>query len=152
MEVSVPRFLMRQFGQTLVVAHLKRNRRGMGAISRGMALYPRTWYEDDSSGADAEEAFFVIAFDFGPKFPLGHLVITANAARELPPADIRQALHRHVRGDWGDLDAHDLSENEVSLKGGFRILSAYRASNGTKFWIITESDRKTTTILLPEDY
>jgi hypothetical protein len=35
---------------------------------------------------------------------------------------------------------------------GTRILSAYRAANGTKFWIITEADRSVTTMLLPEDY
>jgi len=40
----------------------------------------------------------------------------------------------------------------MSLKQGFRLLSVYRSSNGTKFWIITEADRSVTTLLLPEDY
>jgi len=40
----------------------------------------------------------------------------------------------------------------MSLEHGWRILSAYRTSNGTRFWIITEADRSSTTILLPEEY
>jgi len=32
------------------------------------------------------------------------------------------------------------------------LLSAYKSATGTKFWIITESDRSVTTVLLPEDY
>ena len=94
----------------------------------------------------------MIAFDIGPRFSLGQVVITSNAASKVPPEDVERALRRHARGDWGDLDAHDLQENERSLKEGCRLLSAYRASNGVKFWIITEADRASTTLLLPEDY
>ncbi len=32
----------------------------------------------------------------------------------------------------------------MSLEHGWRILSAYRTSNGTRFWIITEADRSST--------
>ena len=35
---------------------------------------------------------------------------------------------------------------------GFRVLSAYRTSTGDKFWVITEADRSSTTVLMPEDY
>jgi hypothetical protein len=42
--------------------------------------------------------------------------------------------------------------NDRALVDGMRVLSAYQAANGTKFWIITEHDRRTTTVLLPEDY
>jgi len=94
----------------------------------------------------------MVAFDLGPKFSLGQIVITPNAMQHLGQDDIIGALRRHCRGDWGEMDAHDQNENELSVKAGFRILSAYRASNGTKFWIITEADRSATTILLPEDY
>ena len=80
----------------------------------------------------------MIAFDLGPKFPLGQIVITTNAMRQLPHKDILAALRRHVRGDWGDMDAHDIEANEISLTEGHRLLSAYHASNGIKFWIISE--------------
>jgi hypothetical protein len=59
---------------------------------------------------------------------------------------------RHVSGDWGDLNESDRQENELSVREGFRILSAYRMSDGTRFWIITEADRSVTTVLLPEEY
>ncbi len=46
----------------------------------------------------------------------------------------------------------DKESNDRALVEGTRILSAYQAANGTKFWIITEADRSVTTLLLPEDY
>lgn len=85
-------------------------------------------------------------------FALGQIVITANAKSTLPPADVHAALQRHAIGDWGDVDDHDRQENELSLREGFRLFSVYHAQDGTKFWIITEADRSSTCILLPEDY
>jgi hypothetical protein len=85
-------------------------------------------------------------------FSLGRTVITATAQECLDASDVLAALQRHARGDWGDLPAEDRAENELSLREGFRILSAYEDRNHTKFWIITEADRSTTTVLLPEDY
>lgn len=86
------------------------------------------------------------------KFPLGQAVITPNALAQLTHEDILTGIQRHQCGDWGDVDEHDRQENELSLQMGFRLLSAYHAANGTRFWIITEADRTTTTVLLPEDY
>lgn len=94
----------------------------------------------------------MVAFDFGPKFELGRVVITRNALSTLPPDDVAAAIQRHSRGDWGELDQHDLAENERSLKEGGRLLSIYQTETGVRFYVITESDRSVTTILLPEDY
>jgi hypothetical protein len=55
-------------------------------------------------------------------------------------------------GDWGDIDAHDRSENQVSLEHGFRLMSVYSLSTGVKIWVITEAGRSSTCILLPEEY
>ena len=85
------------------------------------------------------------------KFPLGQIVITPNALGKLASDEILNALDRHAQGDWGDLDKDDKLENDIALENGFRILSAYQ-SNGIKFWIITEADRSSTCVLLPEDY
>ena len=92
------------------------------------------------------------AMDLGPKFSLGRVVITANAARTLAQEDVVIAIRRHARGDWGELDDHDRQQNQAALKEGSRLLSAYHDRNGVKFWIITEWDRSVTTVLLPEDY
>jgi hypothetical protein len=40
----------------------------------------------------------------------------------------------------------------LSVKEGFRIVSAYKLETDLKVWIITEWDRSATTILLPEEY
>ena len=86
-----------------------------------------------------------------PKFPLGQIVITANANAQLDSQAVNEALIRHAAGDWGEVCEEDRQENELSLKEGFRLLSVYR-SGETKFWIITEADRSVTTVLMPEDY
>jgi hypothetical protein len=83
---------------------------------------------------------------------LGRTVITANAIATLDPDSVQEALRRHATGDWGDLSPEDRQENDLSAREGFRILSTYTDTQGTKFWIITEADRSVTTVLLPEDY
>ena len=87
-----------------------------------------------------------------PTFPLGQLVATHNALEHITQDDIMAALQRHVAGDWGDVCAEDKQTNDRAVVEGMRILSSYRAANGTKFWIISEADRSSTTVLLPEDY
>lgn len=83
---------------------------------------------------------------------LGATTLTPRAQEALTNEDVLSALSRHSRGDWGDVCDADREENELSLREGFRLLSAYRGANGTKFWVITEADRSLTTVLLPEEY
>ena len=89
-----------------------------------------------------------------PLFTLGHVVATpgALAAIEKSGQQPGDFLTRHVNGEWGEVDAHDIKENESSLQHGFRLLSAYRTGAGEKLWVITEADRSSTCILLPEEY
>ena len=84
--------------------------------------------------------------------PLGRIVITPGAMNAIPEPEVRSALLRHAGGDWGTVDTEDWKENDFSVKEGFRILSAYEAQSGEKFWILTEADRSSTCILLPEEY
>ena len=86
------------------------------------------------------------------KFDLGQLVITPAALEVVPADDICKPINRHVCGDFGDLDAADRKENELALRAGLRLLSVYHATNGTKFYVLTEACRTITTILLPSDY
>ena len=60
-----------------------------------------------------------------PRFSLGGVVITANAARQLDAAAVHQALRHHAVGDWGELVPEDVRENEYALKHAGRLLSAY---------------------------
>jgi len=86
-------------------------------------------------------------------FPLGQIVATPGALEALTRADQtpNEFLLRHVSGDWGDLQAHDLAENMYSLKHGFRVMSTYRTKTGDTLWLITEAGRASTTLLLPEE-
>ena len=88
------------------------------------------------------------------RFPLGRIVATPGSLAVFARTGEEPVrfLARHVVGDWGALDEEDRAEKELSVQGGFRILSAYHLRNGTKIWIITEADRSSTTILLPEEY
>jgi hypothetical protein len=88
------------------------------------------------------------------RFTLGQLVTTVGALDALGRAeqDAWEFVARHVIGDWGDLDEEDRRENERSLQNGCRLFSAYKLSDGTKIYVITEADRSSTCILLPEEY
>ena len=90
----------------------------------------------------------------GARFTLGQTFITPGAqeALEISGETPIQFLRRHVSADWGELSEEDVQENELSLREGFRLLSAYRTAKGQKIWIITEADRSATTILLPSEY
>jgi hypothetical protein len=85
-----------------------------------------------------------------PRFPLGDVVLTLGATR-LAPAQSRAMLQRHQSGDWGEVPPADAAENELSLKDGFRLMSAYTVE-GVKYWVLTEADRSSTTVLLPSEY
>jgi hypothetical protein len=88
------------------------------------------------------------------RFTLGQTFITPGAeeALQLAGQTAIEFLRRHMTGDWGELSADDLKENELSLEQGFRLLSRYHTANGERIWIITEADRSATTILLPIEY
>jgi hypothetical protein len=62
-------------------------------------------------------------------------------------------LRRHASDDWGEVPDRDARENEFSVREGFRMLSSYPVGgDGAKVWVITESDRSSTCLLLPEEY
>jgi len=66
----------------------------------------------------------------------GQVVATPGAIEAIhasgePPFDF---LMRHLTGDWGDLNEADKAENELSVREGFRILSAYTLKTGVKIF------------------
>ena len=91
------------------------------------------------------------------KFSTGQLVMTRGindrVADDTQFAEfVSRSLTRHLKGDWGDLDAEDKAANNGALIRGGRLLSAYTNGALPKIWIITEADRSATTILFPEEY
>ncbi len=89
-----------------------------------------------------------------PLFPAGQIVATPGALALLKQANQSplEFLSRHLRGDWGDLCQDDKTENELSLKNWFRLMSSYQVTDTERLWIITEADRTVTTLLLPAEY
>lgn len=89
-----------------------------------------------------------------PLFDLGQLVATPGALTALEksgqsPMDF---ISRHVTGDWGDIPEEDRKENQLSLENGFRLMSSYRTTANDVLWVVTESSRSHTTLLLPNEY
>jgi len=93
-------------------------------------------------------------------FRLGQVVATPGALAELKRCgmDAGEFVTRHARGDWGDMDAEDKRANneavahEGDLEQQCRVFSAYKLKNGEKIWVITEADRSSTCVLLPDEY
>lgn len=106
------------------------------------------------------------------RFPIGRLYATPGALSALArardfgkPYSVQRAsetedrlplvlpyVRRHAWGDWGDVSAEDAHANERALEEGSRVFSAYALATGERLWIITEADRTSTTVLLPEEY
>jgi hypothetical protein len=84
---------------------------------------------------------------------LGRTVATPAALRVCEAQGVAPLalLRRHAGGDWGDLCAADVQANVEAIQHGLRVLSSY-ALGQDKIWVITEADRSSTCLLLPEEY
>lgn len=91
-----------------------------------------------------------------PLFSLGQLVATPGVLESFTREFITECLQRHQSLDWGTINAEDARSNDLAIKHGGRIFSAYEL-NGVKIWIITETEneegkRASTCALLPSEY
>ena len=89
-----------------------------------------------------------------PRFALGKVLGTPGVLHKMLESgtDAFGFLERHGRGDWGDMTQEDRNANDTALVEGGRLFSAYELPDGGKVWVITEADRSSTTLLLPEEY
>jgi hypothetical protein len=88
-------------------------------------------------------------------FRLGRVVATPGAIQAMQEngIDAWSLLSRHANGDWGCIPDADRQENERSIEFGYRVMSSYEMNDrGDKVWVITEADRSSTCLLLPEEY
>lgn len=91
-------------------------------------------------------------------FELGMLMITKRVWDRIREDKgfnrfVYDSLERYKDCEWGDLDDEEKMMNNEAFHHGDRLLAAYEnAEKDWKIWIITEADRKTTTILFPEEY
>ena len=89
-----------------------------------------------------------------PLFDLGAVVATPGARDALckHPKLLHRIVARHAGGDWGEVEAQDRRANDRALVSGERLLSAYTTPLGQTVWVITEADRSSTCVLLPNEY
>lgn len=88
-------------------------------------------------------------------FKLGQVVATPGALQAIEEnnVDTWSLLQRHVDGDWGCVPEEDRQENLLSIEKGYRVMSSYIINDrGDMLWVITEADRSSTCLLLPEEY
>jgi len=89
-----------------------------------------------------------------PLFSLGQVCLSssANVLFSEGKIDVNQLINRHISGDWSDMCEDDQFENQHAVACGDRIFSSFKLSDSQNVWVITESDRSVTTILLPDEY
>jgi hypothetical protein len=91
----------------------------------------------------------------GTELELGTVVATSNLQDRLGDKAHRllpKIIARHSAGDWGDVCDEDAKMNDAALNTECRIMSVYKVQDDLEIWAITEADRSSTTLLLPEDY
>jgi hypothetical protein len=88
------------------------------------------------------------------RFGLGVVVATSGALEVLGRLEVSpsELIERHAAGDLGNVPPEDARENELALERGFRVMSSYPLSHEVRVWVLTEADRSSTCILLPEEY
>ena len=90
-----------------------------------------------------------------PLFSLGQVTVTDGATALLDRAGLNacDVLTMHHGGAWRDFSGCGHVADELALGLGLRLYSAYQL-HGTKdrLWIITDPDRRTTTLLVPSEF
>ncbi|MDG1433476.1 MAG: hypothetical protein P8Q41_05675 [Saprospiraceae bacterium] len=90
-----------------------------------------------------------------------HTSTVNQAAREDPlfALFLMHVINRHKNNDWGDCCETDWEMNDIAISKKNRILSVYHLPQDLKsihrdekIWIVTEWDRKYSTVLFPSEY
>ncbi|MBK0032636.1 methyltransferase [Erwinia sp. S43] len=88
-----------------------------------------------------------------PLFSSGALTLSARVqwldSKGL--VDPHRFLHRHLRGDWGDLDEPERRANRAALESGGPLASRYQVTPRLALEVITDEQRSLTVIQLPEE-
>lgn len=88
-------------------------------------------------------------------FPLGISAFTPLAVNVVGYDQCCTLLHRHARGDWGDVSAEVILANELAVKEGGQIRSCYRLADATQAMVFTfalPSGGIATLVTLPDEY
>ena len=85
---------------------------------------------------------------------LGRVLATPDSLKALEESgeDRLVYLDRHQSGDWGHLNEADKQRNDRAVVEGGRIMSQYELTTGDWIWVLTNSDRSETTLLIPGQF
>ncbi|MDP2099233.1 MAG: hypothetical protein U1D70_11400 [Methylobacter sp.] len=88
-------------------------------------------------------------------FELGQISMTPSAISIIASfkVSIGDLLDRHEKGDYGEISEVDWRENTLALlpESVERVMSVYSVGD-EKLWVITDPDRKVTTLLTEADF
>lgn len=84
-------------------------------------------------------------------FELGKVCATRAVAECFNQYTLVELLNRYCCGDWGNLCDEDKQANLHAIAHGGRILACYDVEEES-LYVITETDRSTTTILFTYEY
>ena len=87
-----------------------------------------------------------------PRIQTSKLVGTRSVLKQVNYSDLQSAIERHLNGDWGLVSPGDALRNNLSLLMGNAVISAFQDSDRVRFWIISNSDRSQTAVMLPSDF
>ena len=82
-----------------------------------------------------------------PRFPLGQILVTPNAQEQLETAEVRAALRRHARSDWGEAKPDEVADNERGLREAGGVLSIFRDRRDQRFGVMTNGNRSATLVV-----
>lgn len=83
------------------------------------------------------------------------MVATPGAIQAMQENNIEawSLLCRHANGDRECVPQADWLENQRSVEEGYGVMSRYTMNDrGDKVWVITEADRSSARLLLPDEY
>ena len=83
-----------------------------------------------------------------PRFALGQILIAPQAQEQLETAELRAALHRHARGDWGEATPDEVADNERGLREDGGVLSIFRDRRDERFCVMTNGSRSATMVVI----
>ena len=88
-----------------------------------------------------------------PLFSSGTLMLSARVQwlDSTGLADPHRFLHRHLRGDWGDLDDTERRANDAALRSEGVLTSRYQVTPRLSVVVTTNAEHSQTVIQLPEE-
>ncbi|WP_288328094.1 hypothetical protein [uncultured Clostridium sp.] len=78
-------------------------------------------------------------------------VVNAMVDSEKFKEEVSRAIEKYKGNDWGEACKSTADDNNMNLNGIEEIFAVYETCKGI-IWIITEYERKNTTVLFSDEY